>query len=362
MPHNRFWFLFGKKLTNEAAPHELQELEQLMKDNPYLSYQSEYIAKIWHTKNNPANTLDEEIGFEAHVNRLKEKGILLPEVETLVYWEKVEQPLPRKKNKRLLVAVSLLCILIGAGFIWQSFSKASLTSMPEKKFSEVSTKSGTKTKLILPDSTIVWLNAGSKLTYNDHFGSTNRNTTLSGEAFFDVKKSTIPFIIHTNKIQIKVLGTAFNVRSYDNEKTTETSLVRGRVEITLDKRPGERFILRPNEKLVVSNEARAKENKPFLPAVPLVALNELQRGEDNSLVETSWMENKLMFRNESFEDLSKRMERWYGVAINFKDELLRQQRFSGTFTNESVQQALEELQMTTRFHFKIKQDSVVITK
>ena len=361
MPVNRFWNLFAKKLAGEVLPHEMTELEVLMKENPGLKYQSEYISRLWKNTKDNKSTFDEEVEFEAHVNKLKEAGINFPDIGSPLELEITEKPKIKKKRAFLLLS-SFVCILLAAGFIWKISAKMEkLPIQEEKKYSEVSTKSGTKTKLVLPDSSVVWLNAGSKLTYNEHFGVANRNTTLSGEAFFDVKKNSIPFVIHTSKIQIKVLGTAFNVRSYDNEKTTETSLVRGRVEITLDKRPGEKFILKPNEKLIVSNEIKEANEKTETPHTPIIALDALHHHNDN-IIETSWIDNKLIFQNESFEDISKRMERWFDVVIEFKDEALKQQRLSGTFTNETVQEALEELQMTTKFHFKIKQGLVIITR
>jgi ferric-dicitrate binding protein FerR (iron transport regulator) len=232
-----------------------------------------------------------------------------------------------------------------------------------KTISEVSTPIGAKsTKIVLPDSTVVWLNAGSRLTYNEKFGQDNRNTTLTGEAFFDVKKSSIPFIIHAQALRIRVTGTAFNVKSYPNEKTTETSLIRGSLEITLDKRPGEKFILRPNEKLVVSNDTSRTRQKTATRNEPIVMISGITQATDSTVIETSWVDNKLAFQNETFDELANRMERWYGVEIDFRDEQVAHERLSGTFTNETIQEALERLQLTTNFQFTIKANNITITQ
>ncbi len=221
---------------------------------------------------------------------------------------------------------------------------------------------GSKTKLVLPDSTVVWLNAGSKLTYNENFGTSNRSTSLIGEAFFDVKKSSIPFTIHANTILIKVLGTAFNVKAYPDEKTTETSLIRGRVEITLDKRPGQPpFVLHPNEKLVISNEQ--DEIKPTIQQKePMVVWKGLTRTIDSTIIETSWVENKLIFQDESFTEIAHKLERWYGVTIQFKGDEIANERWSGTFTTETIQEALDALQLATKFHYTIKGNLITITE
>ena len=216
--------------------------------------------------------------------------------------------------------------------------------------------------MILPDSTVVWLNAGSKLTYNEHFGTNNRNATLVGEAFFDVKKSTMPFIIHANTVQIKVLGTAFNVKAYPDEKTTETSLLRGRVEITLDKRPGELYILKPNEKLVVANEPVEKETIVPEKKQPIAVLERIKHLNDSTIIETSWVHNEFIFEDEAFSDIARKMERWYGVNIEFKDGNIANEHISGTFTTETIQEALTALQYSTKFHYSVKGTMITITQ
>ena len=108
-------------------------------------------------------------------------------------------------------------------------SGLSREDIPSKSVNNtVSTKGSYKASINLPDGSKVWLNGDSKITYDGDFQGKTREVHLSGEAFFDVAKDkTRPFIIHTRTINLKVLGTAFNVRSYDNEKETETALVHG---------------------------------------------------------------------------------------------------------------------------------------
>jgi ferric-dicitrate binding protein FerR (iron transport regulator) len=207
--------------------------------------------------------------------------------------------------------------------------------------------------------------------YNNDYGIKIREVNLSGEAYFDVvKNAEKPFIIHAGKINIKVLGTAFNVNCYPEEKNTVTSLLRGSLEVTMKDRQ-ESIILKPNEKLIVSNdENRSVNTGQRQPGkiIPVVQGNifELSRlsvlSKDNSIVETSWLNNKLVFRSESFEDLAIKMERWYGVGIRFKEEKLKAKRFTGIFEKESIAQALAALQLTTPFTYKINRDSIFINK
>jgi transmembrane sensor len=363
MSQNRFWNLLGKKLSGEALPDELRELEQLMKDYPDLVFSISHIEELWRQGAKTTDDYDAELAFEMHLTKLKAVGVDMPELQTSVSISEFSADDDQPSFRRKIIAFSIVaCLLVAIALAWPHKSNKSDEAFTIKKFSEVSSPLGSKTKLVLPDSTVVWLNAGSKLTYSENFGSANRNTILSGEAFFDVRKSTVPFVIHANGVQIKVLGTAFNVKSYPNEKTTETSLVRGRVEITLDRRPGEKFILKPNEKLVVANEPEETKHVAEKKQEPLVILSGLTHTIKDEIVETSWVENKLIFQDESFTELAQKMERWYAVRIQIKNEKIANERLTGTFTTETVQAALEELQMITPFHFTIKSNSIEITR
>jgi transmembrane sensor len=209
---------------------------------------------------------------------------------------------------------------------------------------------------------VVWLNAGSKLIYSKPFGQTERMVSLSGEGFFDVVKSTKPFVIRTSGVQIKVLGTAFNVRNYPSEKRVETSLIRGRVEITLDKSPETKYVLKPNEKLTLNTAEEEKSHVRKNTVAPLAVLSNLRYYDSATIAETSWVENKLVFVDESFEIIGQKMERWYGVKVLFNDEGLKEERMTGAFEKESVLQALEALQITVPFHFTVKQNTITLTR
>ena len=360
MSQSLFWYLFSKKLTSEASPEELLELENLLKQYPGLVYQAESIQNLW-TQNKKQEPYESELAFELHLNHLKENGITLQELEAPYAPEINEKPKSNWK-RRWAFPVCAVIIFLSGFYLWKQTTSTVARLKSEKNYVEVSTRPGSKTKLVLPDSTVVWLNAGSRLTYSENFGTTNRNTTLSGEAFFDVKKSSVPFIIRANAIQIKVLGTAFNVKAYPDEKTTETSLMRGRVEIILDKRPGEPFILKPNEKLIVHTEPEKMKAKQSEKKEPIAVLGSITRSDDSTVVETSWVQNKLIFQDESFAGVAKKMERWYGVHIAFKDEFVENDRLYGSFTTETITEALDALRIGFKFNYKIEGKNITIAK
>ncbi len=370
MSTNIIWELIAKKLSGEASNEELSQLESLLKANPDMHYPIQTVADLWHQST--PNTEDAHLAFSAHAARMKGMGADVEPQKELVFAEEPNSP---QRKKYLLLALSLFLLLMAGYYSYSVFfqpaTKAAVKATADK--SEVSTKYGSRTNLLLPDGTQVWLNSGSKLSYDKTYGNNIREVSLSGEAYFDVVKNPArPFIIHTVSIDIKVLGTAFNVKSFPGEKNTETSLIRGSIEVTFKNRPAEKIILKPNEKLVTANDedilpqaapARHIPVAKIIRQEPIVAVSHLTyQPADSTVVETSWMEGKLIFRSESFEDLAVRMERWFGISIQFASNELKDKKFTGIFENETIEQAFAALQLTAPFKYSINKKEVFISK
>jgi len=354
MSQQRFWNLLAKKIADEATAEEIRELEDLMRLNPDWHYSAQHIQDIWGLtiKENP-NTSSE--AFIRHLERMKKAGI------ELGFEEKVQRS--STKKKRILIGAFSLVALAIAFFLFNPIA-VRLPGKPPPVKSEVSTRPGSRTNLRLPDGTSVWLNSGSKLTYDKDFGIGNRNVSLVGEAFFDVVRNPeMPFEITTPSMHVKVLGTAFNVKSYPTEKTSETTVIRGTVEIISNQRPNEKYVLRPNEKLVVANTTATTDSTVKQDKQTFVSVGSLTySSQDSSIIETSWVENKLVFDGEAFADIAVKMERWYNVKVVFQDPEIGKLRLTGTFINETIEQALHLLEMTGGFHYKVEHNTVTITK
>jgi ferric-dicitrate binding protein FerR (iron transport regulator) len=351
MSQQRFWHLLAKKISDEASPEEIRELEDIMRLNPDWHYSAQHIQDIWGLtiKENPATTSD---AFLRHVEKMKKAGIELG-LE--------DQPKSTSRKKAILIGLFSIAAIAAAFYFFQPFSEPPAPPVDIK--SEVSTRPGSRTKLVLPDGSTVWLNAGSKLTYSKNFGTNDRSVSLSGEAFFDVvSNAEVPFEITTPTMHVKVLGTAFNVKSYPSEKTSETTVIRGRVEIISNQRPNEKFVLKKNEKLVVSN-ALIINDKVIQPKQPFITLGApTYFKKDSTIIETSWVENRLVFDDEPFSEIAVKMERFYGVKVIFEAKNIEKLRLTGSFINETIEQALHALEMTGGFHYRIDQNTVTITK
>jgi len=165
-------------------------------------------------------------------------------------------------------------------------------------------------------------------------------------------------------LDIRVLGTAFNVRAYAQDKETETTLLRGSVEVTRKDEPdAPRIMMKPNEKLIFrAGEDLEPATKPAATApTNEVELTTLQPHKDPVEVpETAWMYNRLEFRGETFEDLALQLDRWYNVRIVFTSDSVKRYRFTGTFENETINQALDALQTANRFNYKMTGNEIDI--
>ncbi|MBP6022973.1 FecR family protein [Ferruginibacter sp.] len=368
---DRIWTLMSRKLSGVASAAELIELNDLIKGHPDADVPVQFIHNFWAL---PTETDDDflEATFHLHNQRLKEKGFDLELDKHETGSLNIEAPVNRKRKWVLMgSAVAVIVIIVFFSFFYTTTNSKGIVADSKIAHSEVSTKNGSRTKIQLPDGSSVWLNSSSKLTYNNNnFGVAVREVTLTGEAYFDVVKNPLkPFIIHTEKMDIKVLGTAFNVKCYPGEKNSETSLIRGSIEVTLKDRQ-EKIMMKPSEKLILNNDEvkSAKISTPSQKAtparpVPIIELSHLTfYPTDNSIVETGWVENRLVFTGETLEDIAVKMERWYGVNIVIANEKLKKELLTGIFEKETIYQALTALQLTTPFTYKVDKNVITISK
>lgn len=367
------WNLIAKRLSGEATPEELRELADLLRCNPELHYPMQTIADLW----NPSNAHDRQMAeqaFNRHLDRMKELNIgfsMHPTVE-----EPAEIPLypdnsGRKRKTLLLVASFGTIIGLSIALLYYRSSApkvaATVANVPTMTGNEIFTGNGSRTHLVLPDGTVVWLNAGSRINYEKNYGNFIREVNLTGEAFFDVApNASKPFVIHTARIDIRVLGTKFNVKSYPSDRTTETTLIGGSIEVSIKNRPSNKIIMKPNEKLVVGNvDSALRQQSPRRREIrvgeSLVTISKptYEHGS-GAVIETSWIDNKLIFQDEAFSELAKQMERWYGVTIRFDNPSQQEWRFTGIFQNETIQQALDALKLTANFNYNIEGTEITI--
>jgi ferric-dicitrate binding protein FerR (iron transport regulator) len=334
-------------MSGEATAEELAMLDRLIEEDPEMAARLDAVDDWW-THAAPRNPGLSKGALQRHLQRMNQSEI---------------SPGRRGGGRRgFLLAAGIAASLAGLAFFVYHWTPQRSVA-PSVAHNSISTKSGSKSKIQLPDGSQVWLNSDSRLIYSESFNGEAREVQLCGEAYFDVAKDPgHPFVIHTPTIDVRVLGTTLNVRSYSNEKTTEAVLIHGSVEVILHSDPAKKIILKPNDKLVVPNGGpaapgrRTDADSGRIGNLGRVHFN----SRDSAAVEVLWVKNKLAFDEESLETVALKLERWFNVKVVITDDALKHQEFSGVFEEEALPQVMEALRLTGNFHYTIQRRVVTI--
>lgn len=276
---------------------------------------------------------------------LKDTSII--ELDKNLVWEKIQAKInqKRKKTKKLklfrLMAVAsiVLAVVVSSYFVYNNnlFEKQNT----EEKITSIITKEKEKKEIVLEDGTKIWLNSNSKISYNNKYNIDNREVIVEGEFYFEVKPSNKKFIVKANKIDIEVLGTSFNLKSYFNEDI-EISLKNGKIAVFSSDEHKQLFVMEPSQRLVIKK-------------CDLDYISEI----DNLYISDIWKESKLQIYNESFESVSKKLEVWYNIEIISKG-LDFNEHYTFQLEKESLQEFLEIFSMTTPIEYKIYESKLYI--
>lgn len=213
---------------------------------------------------------------------------------------------------------------------WITFSFVG-TDMLQPVAQELSVPAGQRAHIVLPDGSKVWVNAGSTLSYPSVFGK-ERKVKLDGEAFFEVAKGTIPFIVSTGKVDIKALGTQFNVFNYPKEELS-VALLEGSVRVYHPENEQRGIILQPNQQLTET------KGRFFVKAIT----------EDPII----WKEGLYAFNKQKLRSILKKLELYYDVKITVKDASILEYEYTGKFRQRDG--AMEVLRIIQKIHpFKIE--------
>lgn len=212
------------------------------------------------------------------------------------------------------------------------------------KYNTLNVPKGGEYSLILPDGSRVWLNSETTLRFPVQFAGGKRVVYLSGEAYFQVKKDTsAAFHVCTKQQEITVLGTTFNVSAYENDRFTETTLIEGKVAV---EGGAERVVMKPSEQYILDKRSGVGELK-----------------EVETEFYTSWIDGKFYFTSFTFEEIVKKLERWYDFTMIYEEDDIRQMRFSGVINkHRPIEEMLRFLEKTTDIHFKISGKNIVAGK
>lgn len=347
MHENRIVELLTRKIAGEATPDELGELSYLLTKYPDALYYEALLEQVWSLgqRDEKANLNDT---YKNHSQKFKEE----------LDFETNGKVMSGYFKRPVLIIATLACLilLISTHFI------RNYLSVPKEERIEIIAGKGVRKEIKLPDGTIVQLNSDSKISYDMDMQKRNqRDVRLIGEAFFKVahdKKR--PFVVKTNTIAIKVLGTEFNVKAYPGDRESETTLLKGSIELTVNGRSEQKIILKPSEKFALVKKKAKLTDKDSSSVLMIENISPVKVGDREYIEEISWTENKFVFQNDSFEDMIPKLERWYNVKIILDNPAIKSYRFTGIFINENIDQALEAMQLIKPFHYNLYENEVKI--
>lgn len=276
--------------------------------------------------------------------------LTLPDFKILFnkLWEKIEQPGKQQGNKvialRNVIKVAAAIIM---GLVIGVYATYLKTNQQEPAYYAAHSPKGSVSEMLLPDGTIIFLNAESHIKYSIEGENGIREVFLEGEAWFDVTKNNKkPFIVHTAFYDVNVTGTQFNVKAYQTDNEVTTTLEEGQIIIQSvgNFKLANNVVLNPGEQVVLNKES-----------------NELTVKKVNTGWFTSWKDNKLIFVNMNLRDLIVLLERKYGVDIEVKNKEILDLHFDGTIKNESIIEFLDIVQETLPINYNIVGQKIEIT-
>ncbi|HMR84779.1 MAG TPA: FecR family protein [Niabella sp.] len=353
MDQQRLITLLIKKETGAISLSEQTELMALMKEVPDADIAA-VVSEIFKSA----------ISFEKDIpdDFVQQSVVSLQQRITPLSVSRKEPKQPRSLVKVMAIAASLLA-LIGLGSVLLLNNNG---PAPALKQNIVATQKGSKSNIILPDGTTVWINSDTRLTYEKSFGERKREVALEGEAFFEVvHDKNRPFIVHTKNMDVRVLGTVFNVRAYNNEAEAQATLVSGSVEVLLKAKNNKKVILKPSEKLIVQNDYQLGNGRNIHinnDSAEVVLRQATISPIDSAILETQWLKSSISFDQQKLQDIIPMLENWYDVKITVNNRSLLQKRFNGKIEKESLKEVLHLFSLVSELRYKIEEDNVTIYK
>lgn len=305
--------LIVRYLNGTCTREEQEELMTLIEESTEKKNEFLSIKDIWDSLNNPENRTAEQLAFFYKNQYTKSK-------KSRIVW---------------IRSFSAFAAILIVGLIFTVLVPLN-TNKPSESVQVFSVPLGSRSKVILADGSEVNLNSGSELKYSVEFSSENRVVSLTGEAFFNVKTDKDrPFTVKTSDFDIKVTGTKFNVCSYADNKYSTATLAEGKISLQL-KDKSKMLKVVPGEKFQLDRKTLA---------------NSLSNVDVES--EIAWKDDQFIFKNIPFDELAKRLERWYDVKLNFSDQKLQSYAFTGKFKNqETIWQVLDALKLISPIDYQ----------
>lgn len=294
-------------------------------DNLYTKEEAKYFFRYMKDPEN-------DILIDSIIDELEEESRLRENPDNVNYQQykqEARQLLEHLEKKRKIrfrrittYVAAMVSVILLSVYIFQYIKTTDASSV---MYTE--TSHGEKRSFVFPDSTKVMLNSCTSISYPENFGKNKRRVKLSGEAYFQVKKDKIPFIVETARFDVEVLGTAFNVKVYDEDETVSVAVSEGVVQVSLS---GASFVLQRKEKVTLNTRTGD-------------IIKEIRDDEYSFL----WMRGGLYFDRTPICDIARELERIYGCHIVFKEGQEFNNLISGEHDNQGLESVLRSIEYTS---------------
>lgn len=338
--------LISKYLNHEANTEEITVVDEWINASDDHKSEMEKLKKAWElaTAGIGIQEWDTPKSKEQFLLKvIQTQSNAIKDKETALHTSKI---LMRRMMR--YAALAILLIGISSVLVYHYTSNQDGTV-----FTQMAVAKGSKSQMTLPDGSKVWINADSRIKYANNFNQDERSIYLEGEAYFEVAKNPHKaFKVHAGGLVVQALGTVFNVKAYPDEKVIETTLVEGSVSVELNNKPGQRTILKPNEQVFYYKpDIATNQNGNIL----------ITKGieTENS---TSWINDQLIISGETLESLAVKLGRKYDVNFHFTDTALSKLRFTGVLKNETIEQILEVLKLSSPVNYRIQERDIWLMK
>lgn len=341
--------LIAKYITGEANADEIIMAEKWVDLSPENETYYWEIYHLWHIL--LAGSNKELVNVNKAFSQILERKKHL----TIVH--------KRKRMYKIITAAAAAIILfmfIGNHLMEQS----RISKMPSIALQEVSVQANSKKMVLLPDSTVVWINAESAIKWDNNFNINNRIVYLEGEAYFDVAASVhkIPFIVKTARFTIRDIGTIFNIKSFSGLKTFETVVIEGSVSVQENSPKtgaNEPILLKKNEVLKINSLVTDSltDKRVANPNMQLVEIKRIEKPD----VYIAWKDDLLVFDGASFADVAGKLEKRFNIHIEFDKTRLGDFKYSGSFSNQTaLESILDVIAETTPINYEMHGTNIII--
>jgi transmembrane sensor len=327
-------------IAGEAKTDEIKRLLRWIDQSPVNREHFEIIQNYWKRSNYKISLKGQDEAFERIQSKIKDGQDAVKVIR--IATGKYSQPSNIKWIKGIAAAIAFFALIFSI-FVMKTTSGRPELTEEVPALMKFGNKPGQKSKIMLPDGSVVWLNSKSSIEYPKLFSSTERLVHLEGEAFFEVAQDSIrPFKVASGNVTTTALGTSFNVQFYRDDKEMAITLVSGKIKVSIDShdpyfpQPGNQIIYNWNENIVKDKKIKTDQ---------VIA----------------WKNGLLIFDKDNYDDVEKKLERWYGVNIRTHGTPPSDFIVTGQIeSSESLELALESLSYGGDFEYKINGKEIEI--